>query len=201
MTTPPPSPPAIYYVVGQRPGDALMSPGIVVAPNVLLIQHDDGQLGLHFVEGDLSVGQLSMEFNTNPPQIPSKTEMPITRAYSGLFRSVPIDAERSVRVPDVVENVIATRESRSKKYPGLDNRLRDRRATLGITFAELARLSGVSEKTIRNYENGTDPNIAYLGRLCPHLSCDLNWLLYGEEEELEHGNDGREDPGGRAAGR
>ena len=69
-----------------------------------------------------------------------------------------------------------------------------------MTFAELARLTGLSEKTIRNWENGSDPNIAHLGLVCPHLSCDLNWLLYGEEEEQEHGNDGGEDPGGRAAG-
>lgn len=60
-------------------------------------------------------------------------------------------------------------------------RMKSRRATLGLTQQDIARKTDLSLTTIRNYEGGQLPKGEHLVSLGKALQCSLDWLLTGDE--------------------
>ena len=59
-------------------------------------------------------------------------------------------------------------------------RIRQARIRLGLSRANLAKLVGVNERTITNYENGKTMKPSILQKIAKALEVDPQWLLTGE---------------------
>jgi transcriptional regulator with XRE-family HTH domain len=65
----------------------------------------------------------------------------------------------------------------------LGKTIKKRRKELGITQVKLAKMVGVSETTIQNWEAGTWPKGDYAIALAKALDCSLDWLLMDKGPE------------------
>ena len=66
-----------------------------------------------------------------------------------------------------------------------NNRMKERRSTLGLSQAELAKRIGVSRQTINMIENGGyNPTIELCIRICRELGVTLNDLFWRENDVL-----------------
>ena len=62
----------------------------------------------------------------------------------------------------------------------LHDRLRSTRQSQGLSQAELARLAGVSQPTVANWESGSQyPRRAAMAKICEALGIELSWLVDG----------------------
>ncbi|OON35635.1 transcriptional regulator [Izhakiella australiensis] len=61
----------------------------------------------------------------------------------------------------------------------LSDRLKQKRAELNLTQAQLAELSGTKQQTIQQVESGLTKRPRFLVELAIALKCDPHWLLYG----------------------
>ncbi|MDM7321249.1 MAG: XRE family transcriptional regulator [Fervidobacterium sp.] len=61
----------------------------------------------------------------------------------------------------------------------IGERIRQARLSLGLSQAELAKLVGVSERTIRNYESGEIKKPHHLHKIAKVLKVSPDWLLKG----------------------
>lgn len=64
----------------------------------------------------------------------------------------------------------------------ISERLKEKRESLNLTQAELAKLSGVKQQTIQLIESGATKRPRYLFEIATALKCDPHWLQYGEAE-------------------
>lgn len=62
----------------------------------------------------------------------------------------------------------------------ISERVKMRRAELGITQAELASLTGTSQQAIQQLEDGKIRRPRYIVELASALKCDVRWLLLSE---------------------
>ncbi|MBE6654169.1 MAG: helix-turn-helix transcriptional regulator [Ruminococcaceae bacterium] len=66
-----------------------------------------------------------------------------------------------------------------------NDRMKERRSTLGLSQAELAKRIGVSRQTINMIENGGyNPTIELCIRICRELGVTLNDLFWRENDVL-----------------
>jgi len=49
----------------------------------------------------------------------------------------------------------------------------------GLSFRELAEVTGLNAETIRRYVRGADPSVAFVTRLCDAFDLSAEWLLHG----------------------
>ncbi|WP_313684158.1 helix-turn-helix domain-containing protein [Pantoea sp.] len=62
----------------------------------------------------------------------------------------------------------------------LSDRLKQKRAELNLTQAQLAELAGTKQQTIQQVESGLTKRPRFLIELAIALKCDAHWLLYGD---------------------
>lgn len=68
-------------------------------------------------------------------------------------------------------------------------RLKERRVSLNLSQADLAKLLGITPGAISNYENGvSSPKADILYKVFDVLKCDANFLFQDEMKELETEN-------------
>lgn len=65
----------------------------------------------------------------------------------------------------------------------LANRVKECRKTLGLTQAEVAERTGVSQQAINRIESGLISRPRYLLEISRVLECDPSWLLYGQHHQ------------------
>ena len=71
-------------------------------------------------------------------------------------------------------------------------RIRERRKSLGLSPAGLAEQVGLSEKYCLDIERGTcGMSVETLLSFSRHLGLDINYIIYGEEEDISEENDVR----------
>lgn len=120
---------------------------------------------------DELIRQLQIRVRIISPQIAETLAVATSPNFPELLRTAPHDPGHIAKL-------------------GFSKRLHQRRTELGVSLRGLEGESGLSRKTIAAWEKGTqDPNPALVARLTRPLTCSLDWLLYGEGEEPEHGND------------
>ncbi len=69
----------------------------------------------------------------------------------------------------------------------IKSRMRRHRTTSGFPISELARVAGVSEATIRRYDDPSDPrepSLFVVAKLCAHYGISLDWLVFGSSANL-----------------
>lgn len=133
----------------------------------------EGQLVL--LLDDELIRQLQIRIRTISPEIAKSLVVATGPNWTELLRTGPHDSD-GIAMLD------------------FSTRLHQRRTELGVSLRSLASESGLDRKTITAWEKGTqDPNPALVARLTRPLTCSLDWLLHGEGEEPEHGNDRGED--------
>lgn len=49
----------------------------------------------------------------------------------------------------------------------------------GLSFRELAELTGLNAETIRRYVRGAEPSVAFVTNLCDAFELSAEWLLHG----------------------
>ena len=67
-------------------------------------------------------------------------------------------------------------------------RIRRWRNNSGVSIGELARVGGVSESTIRRYDDPSDPrepSLIVIGKLCAHYGISMDWLVFGSTANIE----------------
>ncbi len=67
-------------------------------------------------------------------------------------------------------------------------RIRRLRTNSGVSISELARIGGVSESTIRRYDDPSDPrepSLMVVARICAHYGISLDWLIFGSTENID----------------
>ncbi len=62
----------------------------------------------------------------------------------------------------------------------LSHRLKQKRAELNLTQAQLAEMVGVKQQSIQLIESGKTQRPRLLFELANALKCDAAWLLYGK---------------------
>ncbi len=70
----------------------------------------------------------------------------------------------------------------------IKSRLRRLRTRKGVSAAEFARVAGVSESTIRRYDDPSDPrepSLFVVARICAHYGISIDWLVFGSSSGLE----------------
>ena len=72
---------------------------------------------------------------------------------------------------------------KTPKDPAFAERLKTKRKELGLNQEILAKMAGVSNTTLQNYESGQYPKGEHAIALAQALTCSLDWLLIGKEEE------------------
>lgn len=70
----------------------------------------------------------------------------------------------------------------SREGDGSDAAIRERLRSIcaHLTYADLARASGVSTETVRRYQQSGTPSIAYVVAIARTTQTSLEWLLTGE---------------------
>ena len=66
-------------------------------------------------------------------------------------------------------------------------RIRRLRTNSGVSIGELARVGGVSESTIRRYDDPSDPrepSLIVIGRICAHYGISMDWLVFGSTNNI-----------------
>ena len=66
-------------------------------------------------------------------------------------------------------------------------RIRRLRTNSGVSIGELARVGGVSESTIRRYDDPSDPrepSLIVIGRICAHYGISMDWLVFGSTHNI-----------------
>ncbi|GMX64470.1 hypothetical protein Elgi_37390 [Paenibacillus elgii] len=78
-------------------------------------------------------------------------------------------------------SVISGREFSAGSF---SERVKEMRKTVGLTVKELADLSGITQPTINNLENGSNsnPTINNVIKLCNVFGCSVDWLMFGDKE-------------------
>lgn len=61
----------------------------------------------------------------------------------------------------------------------ISDRLKEKRAALNLTQAELAKAAGVKQQSIQLIEAGTTKRPRFLFEIAQALNCDPAWLQYG----------------------
>lgn len=61
----------------------------------------------------------------------------------------------------------------------------------GLSFREVADITGLNAETIRRYVRGADPSVAFITRLCEAFDLSAEWLLHGRgprnrDDAVEH---------------
>ncbi|MDJ0023082.1 helix-turn-helix transcriptional regulator [Pantoea eucrina] len=63
----------------------------------------------------------------------------------------------------------------------ISQRLKQKRAELNLTQAQLAEKAGMKQQSYQQIEAGTTKRPRYLFELAAALKCDPLWLLYGKK--------------------
>ena len=66
-------------------------------------------------------------------------------------------------------------------------KMRRFRTKSGISASEMAEVAGVSESTIRRYDDPSDPrepSLLAVARICAHYGISVDWLLFGSTENI-----------------
>jgi transcriptional regulator with XRE-family HTH domain len=69
----------------------------------------------------------------------------------------------------------------------IKSRMRRHRTMSGVPISELARIAGVSEATIRRYDDPSDPrepSLYVVAKLCAHYGISLDWLVFGSSANM-----------------
>ncbi|EPR9084300.1 helix-turn-helix domain-containing protein [Cronobacter dublinensis] len=61
----------------------------------------------------------------------------------------------------------------------ISQRLKNRRAELNLSQAELAEKAGMKQQSLQAIEAGQTKRPRYLFELAQALQCDAHWLMYG----------------------
>ncbi|MDR1241207.1 MAG: helix-turn-helix domain-containing protein [Deltaproteobacteria bacterium] len=72
---------------------------------------------------------------------------------------------------------------KTSKDPAFAERLKGKRRELGLNQESLAKMTGVSNTTLQNYESGQYPKGGHAIALAQTLACSLDWLLMGKAAE------------------
>ena len=67
-------------------------------------------------------------------------------------------------------------------------RLRRFRTASKIPLAEIARVGGVSEATIRRYDDPSDPrdpSLFVIAKICAHFGLSLDWMVFGSTANID----------------
>jgi transcriptional regulator with XRE-family HTH domain len=91
---------------------------------------------------------------------------------------------RSVRPEDAYTSPY-TSDALKCKLEKFGERLKQARKKLGLSQKELGKKIGASPNTIYNYETGHLPKSQHLASFSYLLNCSIDWLLTGEEENLQ----------------
>ncbi|MBU7316071.1 helix-turn-helix transcriptional regulator [Paenibacillus oleatilyticus] len=98
----------------------------------------------------------------------------------------------------LLESYVVTSEARKAKVfsptvqsnrefseGSFSKRVKEMRKTVGLTVKELADLSGLTQPTITNLENGsnTNPKINSVIKLCDVFGCSVDWLMFGDDNK------------------
>jgi transcriptional regulator with XRE-family HTH domain len=93
------------------------------------------------------------------------------------------------RFPGAVLRLHPADDRPSSRSSELNDRINS--IVAGLSFRELAELTGLNAETIRRYVRGADPSVAFIARLCEVFELSAEWLLFGRgprdrEDALEH---------------
>lgn len=70
----------------------------------------------------------------------------------------------------------------------MKSRIRRWRTKSNIPISEMARVGGVSEATIRRYDDPSDPrdpSLFVVAKICAHYGVSIDWLLFGPMDEMD----------------
>lgn len=62
----------------------------------------------------------------------------------------------------------------------ISERIKQKRAELNLTQAELAEKAGIKQQSIQQIESGATKRPRFLFEIADALQCDPSWLLYGK---------------------
>ena len=93
------------------------------------------------------------------------------------------------RLPGAVLRLRHADEPASSPPSELHDRINS--VVAGLSFREVAELTGLNAETIRRYVRGADPSVAFIARLCEVFELSAEWLLFGRgprdrDDALEH---------------
>ena len=186
-----------------------LSPSIVLdvgtdtSVRVELTEDDDGALSARVVE-DAAEGQLGIAFPGEPRQL----ELGLRTKNSQIAKTTDVEVlQDSSRLSELIQDTNATSShavdmptktaGHVEKYPGFAGRLRKRRLELEMSLLQVSNESGLAYGTLLGWEKKRqDPQEHKARKLTGVLQVEVDWLLYGDDEESEHGNDHGEDPEG-----
>ncbi len=63
----------------------------------------------------------------------------------------------------------------------ISQRLKQRRAEMKLSQAQLAEKAGIKQQSLQAIEAGKTKRPRYLFELAAALQCDAHWLIYGNE--------------------
>lgn len=79
--------------------------------------------------------------------------------------------------------------------PDSDNiQSRLRIAIGGMTYAQVATMTGVSKESVRRYMRGDSPSYEFLVSICRGFGLSADWLLLGDGAMRREGRKGSEAP-------
>ncbi|MDI7504515.1 helix-turn-helix domain-containing protein [Cronobacter dublinensis] len=64
----------------------------------------------------------------------------------------------------------------------ISQRLKNRRAELNLSQAQLAEKAGMKQQSLQAIEAGQTKRPRYLFELAQALQCDAHWLMYGDSK-------------------
>lgn len=93
------------------------------------------------------------------------------------------------RLPGAVLRLHPAGDPPSPRTSDLHDRINS--VVAGLSFRELAELTGLNAETIRRYVRGAEPSVAFIARLCEVFGLSAEWLLFGRgpclrDEAVEH---------------